>query len=368
MLEPTNETKKNYPDAVILGKSDANWITTHMFCSEEAGITRTTRVMNCGAHATQMVSTTHRDKNGVVTACSDAITTIPFTQFVPVMDKNGIITDYYWENAENPIEKMIEHRLSAVAVQLGELTKVLSEVLEDEEDEGDDTTNEEITENNEVIVEMSEDSSGEGSETVEVSETSIEGETTIETNTSVENTSEKSEDDLKHSVEETENFSSAVEMIISLKKTNSLPKVAVFASANRQLGLELAKVTAKWLFKTDGLEMSKCENCQKIDADEFPSYIEVRSENEKPGEDQIAKLFEKVDRPPDPLHGQWVVMIDEFQKMENLAQGVIMKKLEDVNSSRRFIFTTTEIDRIPKELKDRGLMINIDNNRKANAG
>ncbi len=142
---------------------------------------------------------------------------------------------------------------------------------------------------------------------------------------------------------------------------NSIPNSYIF-SGNRGSGkTSLARIISRSLNCTnlleDGSPCNECNNCKLSLLGQFPDFIEMDAGTNS-GVDDSRALTE--DTKYGAKYGKYkVYIIDEAHNISKKAWDCLLKTIEEPISTVKFIFCTTEIQKIPSTILSRSQIFNF---------
>ena len=147
----------------------------------------------------------------------------------------------------------------------------------------------------------------------------------------------------------------------SAVQRNQIP-AAIFLAGTRGSG----KTTSARLFAKsiccenrgeDGEPCNCCDTCKQITDKKYPDVIEIdaASENSVQGIRDLIKTLNYL-----PTHGQYkIVILDEVHSLSQAATNALLKTLEEPPEYVRFVFCTTEPQKVLDTIRSRCLMFHF---------
>ena len=144
---------------------------------------------------------------------------------------------------------------------------------------------------------------------------------------------------------------------------NQRPHHAYLFSGTRGVGkTTLARILAKCLNCDEGINSQpcgKCDACTEIDEGRFIDLIEVDAASRTKVED-TRELLENVQY--SPARGRYkVYLIDEVHMLSNHSFNALLKTLEEPPAHVKFLFATTDPQKLPVTILSRCLQFNLKN-------
>ena len=138
---------------------------------------------------------------------------------------------------------------------------------------------------------------------------------------------------------------------------------AYLFSGTRGVGkTTLARILAKCLNCDEGINSQpcgKCDACTEIDEGRFIDLIEVDAASRTKVED-TRELLENVQY--SPARGRYkVYLIDEVHMLSNHSFNALLKTLEEPPAHVKFLFATTDPQKLPVTILSRWLQFNLKN-------
>ena len=138
------------------------------------------------------------------------------------------------------------------------------------------------------------------------------------------------------------------ETIINSIKANKVPNAYLFTGIRGIGKTTIARIVAKSLNCSNGLENKckvKCDNCDAITNSNHIDVLEMDAAS-KPGVDDVRDLIEFSRYGPTSSKYK-IFIIDEVHMLSKQAFNALLKTLEEPPEYLKFIFATTEIKKIP---------------------
>ncbi len=138
------------------------------------------------------------------------------------------------------------------------------------------------------------------------------------------------------------------ETIINSIKANKIPNAYLFTGIRGVGKTTIARIVAKTLNCTNGIESKckdKCENCDSISNSSHIDVLEMDAAS-KTGVDDVRDLIEFSRYGPTSAKYK-IFIIDEVHMLSKQAFNALLKTLEEPPEYLKFIFATTEIKKIP---------------------
>ena len=139
-----------------------------------------------------------------------------------------------------------------------------------------------------------------------------------------------------------------VNTIVNSIKANKIPNAYLFTGIRGVGKTTIARILAKSLNCTNGIENKckvKCENCDAITNSNHIDVLEMDAAS-KTGVDDVRDLIEFSRYGPTSSKYK-IFIIDEVHMLSKQAFNALLKTLEEPPSYLKFIFATTEIKKIP---------------------
>ena len=139
-----------------------------------------------------------------------------------------------------------------------------------------------------------------------------------------------------------------VETIINSIKANKVPNAYLFTGIRGIGKTTIARIVAKSLNCSNGLENKckvKCDNCDAITNSNHIDVLEMDAAS-KTGVDDVRDLIEFSRYGPTSAKYK-IFIIDEVHMLSKQAFNALLKTLEEPPEYLKFIFATTEIKKIP---------------------
>ena len=138
------------------------------------------------------------------------------------------------------------------------------------------------------------------------------------------------------------------ETIINSIKSNKVPNAYLFTGIRGVGKTTIARIVAKSLNCTNGIENKcnvKCENCDAITNSNHIDVLEMDAAS-KTGVDDVRELIEFSRYGPTSSKYK-IFIIDEVHMLSKQAFNALLKTLEEPPEYLKFIFATTELKKIP---------------------
>ena len=138
------------------------------------------------------------------------------------------------------------------------------------------------------------------------------------------------------------------ETIINSIKANKVPNAYLFTGIRGIGKTTIARIVAKTLNCTNGIENKckvKCSNCEAITNSSHIDVLEMDAAS-KTGVDDVRELIEFSRYGPTSSKYK-IFIIDEVHMLSKQAFNALLKTLEEPPAYLKFIFATTEIKKIP---------------------
>jgi len=138
------------------------------------------------------------------------------------------------------------------------------------------------------------------------------------------------------------------ETIINSIKANKVPNAYLFTGIRGIGKTTIARIVAKILNCTHGIEnecQGKCSNCEAITNSSHIDVLEMDAAS-KTGVDDVRELIEFSKYGPTSSKYK-IFIIDEVHMLSKQAFNALLKTLEEPPAYLKFIFATTEIKKIP---------------------
>ncbi|MDC3231415.1 DNA polymerase III subunit gamma/tau [Candidatus Pelagibacter sp.] len=138
------------------------------------------------------------------------------------------------------------------------------------------------------------------------------------------------------------------ETIINSIKANKIPNAYLFTGIRGIGKTTIARIVAKTLNCTNGIENKckvKCSNCEAITNSSHIDVLEMDAAS-KTGVDDVRELIEFSRYGPTSSKYK-IFIIDEVHMLSKQAFNALLKTLEEPPAYLKFIFATTEIKKIP---------------------
>jgi len=138
------------------------------------------------------------------------------------------------------------------------------------------------------------------------------------------------------------------ETIINSIKANKVPNAYLFTGIRGIGKTTIARIVAKTLNCTHGIEnecQGKCSNCEAITNSSHIDVLEMDAAS-KTGVDDVRELIEFSRYGPTSSKYK-IFIIDEVHMLSKQAFNALLKTLEEPPAYLKFIFATTEIKKIP---------------------
>ncbi len=138
------------------------------------------------------------------------------------------------------------------------------------------------------------------------------------------------------------------ETIINSIKANKVPNAYLFTGIRGIGKTTIARIVAKTLNCTNGIEnkcSNKCGNCEAITNSSHIDVLEMDAAS-KTGVDDVRELIEFSRYGPTSSKYK-IFIIDEVHMLSKQAFNALLKTLEEPPAYLKFIFATTEIKKIP---------------------
>ena len=138
------------------------------------------------------------------------------------------------------------------------------------------------------------------------------------------------------------------ETIINSIKANKVPNAYLFTGIRGVGKTTIARIVAKLLNCTNGIEnecKKKCDNCDAITNSSHIDVLEMDAAS-KTGVDDVRDLIEFSRYGPTSSKYK-IFIIDEVHMLSKQAFNALLKTLEEPPEYLKFIFATTEIKKIP---------------------
>ena len=139
-----------------------------------------------------------------------------------------------------------------------------------------------------------------------------------------------------------------VETITNSIKANKVPNAYLFTGIRGIGKTTIARIVAKALNCTNGIEnkcKKKCENCEAITNSSHIDVLEMDAAS-KTGVDDVRDLIEFSRYGPTSSKYK-IFIIDEVHMLSKQAFNALLKTLEEPPEYLKFIFATTELKKIP---------------------
>ena len=133
-------------------------------------------------------------------------------------------------------------------------------------------------------------------------------------------------------------------------KSQRIPHAILFTGSRGVGKTSAARILAKSL-KCSPQPCNKCSVCKEISSGSHIDVMEIDGASHN-GVDAIREIIDKVGYLP--LQGQYkICIIDEVHMLSTSAFNALLKTLEEPPSHMKFIFATTEIQKIPRTILSR---------------
>lgn len=150
------------------------------------------------------------------------------------------------------------------------------------------------------------------------------------------------------------------EIISQILKSKSLPHAYLFVGQKGTGKTSTARIFAKavnCLHPNLPDPCNSCKNCLSIDSSSSPDVIELDAASNR-GINEIKELIKEASFLP--MTGQYrVYIIDEAHMITSDAFNALLKTLEEPPSSVIFILATTNLEKVPKTISSRCLIVNF---------
>jgi DNA polymerase-3 subunit gamma/tau len=142
---------------------------------------------------------------------------------------------------------------------------------------------------------------------------------------------------------------------------NSIPNSYIFSGSRGSGKTSLARIVSRSLncanLLEDGSPCNKCDNCKLSLSGQFPDSIEMDAGTNS-GVDDSRALTE--DTKYGAKYGKYkIYIIDEAHNISKKAWDCLLKTIEEPISTVKFIFCTTEINKIPNTILSRSQVFNF---------
>lgn len=151
-------------------------------------------------------------------------------------------------------------------------------------------------------------------------------------------------------------LSTIKELIQIILKDNKLDTAYLFSGGLSSGKTTIARIFARSILcenrKEDQSPCNECISCKTFLDERNPAYTEIDAASGG-GKEDIKELFEALRY--ESIAKKRIILFDECHNMSKEAKDTLLKKLEENNPNLIFIFCTTDVEKMPGNLRSRCL-------------